>query len=127
MVTNSLRAMATIAFCLPMRAARRSNWAWKSRMMLDRHPGRLDHDPTQITAPLLADTSPAIGFPRLVNTGSQASIPDQVFGRGKAIDLPNGGQQTHGRENSQPRQLHQKRNLFDPRVAGGKPTELCFA
>jgi len=38
------------------------------RMMFDRHPGRLDHDPTQITAPLLGDTPPAIGFPRLVDT-----------------------------------------------------------
>jgi len=35
-----------------------------------RHPGCLDHDPTQITASFFGDAPPAIGFPRLVDTGS---------------------------------------------------------
>jgi hypothetical protein len=50
-----------------------------------------------------------------------------MLGRGKTSDLPTGGQETQSREDPQPRPLHQKRHLFDPRVAGGKPTEFCFA
>ena len=39
-------------------------------MMLDGNPGRLNHDPAQITTPLLGDAPPAIGCPRLVATFS---------------------------------------------------------
>ena len=34
------------------------------RMMLDGHPGRLNHDPTQITTPLLGDAPPRDRFPQ---------------------------------------------------------------
>jgi hypothetical protein len=67
-VTNSLRAMATIAFCLPTRAAKRSNWADPLRVMFDGNPGCLNHDSTQITASFLGDTTASTGFPRLVDT-----------------------------------------------------------
>ena len=63
-------------------------------VMLDGNPGRLNHDPAQITAPLLGDAPPAIGFPRLVDTGSQAGIAHEMLGRGKPGDLPNSGQDT---------------------------------
>jgi hypothetical protein len=36
-------------------------------VMLDGNPGRLDHDPTQITPPFLGDAPSSIGFPRLVD------------------------------------------------------------
>lgn len=87
-------------------------------VMFDGNPGCLNHDATQITAPLFGDTTASTGFPRLVDTGSQASIAHQMFGRGEAADLANSGQDTHGREDSQPRQLHQERNLLDPGVTG---------
>jgi len=47
-VTSNFRALATIAFCLPMRAAKRSNWADPLRVMFDRYPGCLNHYPAQI-------------------------------------------------------------------------------
>jgi hypothetical protein len=126
MVTSNFRALATRAFCLPMRAAKRSNWAWKSRVMFDRHPGCLNHDSPQITASFLGDTTASIGCPRLVDTCSQASIAHQMFGRGEAADLPNSGQATHGGEDSHPRQLHQERNLVDPRVKGAKADRVLL-
>jgi hypothetical protein len=37
-------------------------------VMFDGNPGCLNHDPAQITASLLGDAPPAIGFPGLVDT-----------------------------------------------------------
>ena len=70
MTTSNFRAMATSADLVANTRGQALKLGFPVRMMLDRHPGRLDHDPTQITAPLLGDTPPAIGFPRLVNAGS---------------------------------------------------------
>jgi hypothetical protein len=128
MVTSNFRALATIAFCLPTRAATRSNWADPLGVLFDGHPCCLNYHSTQLTAPLLGDAPCAIGLPRLLNAGrlSQHSPPG-AKARGKTGHLPTGGQETPGRENPQPRQLYQKRTLLDPRVAGGKPTEFCFA
>jgi hypothetical protein len=77
MVTSNFRALATIAFCLPTRAATRSNWADPLGVLFDGHPCCLNHHSTQLTAPFLGDAPCAIGLPRLLNAGrlSQHSPP----------------------------------------------------
>src|ERR1700722_20088154 len=49
-----------------------------------------------------------------------------MFGGRKAGDLANGSKHAHGREDTQARQLHQKRHLIDPEIAYGKPAEFCL-
>ena len=63
MGTPNFRAMATIADLVANACGQPLKLGFPVRMMLDRHPGCLNHHPAQITTPLLGDAPSAIGLP----------------------------------------------------------------
>src|ERR1051326_5646815 len=59
------------------------------RMMLDCHPGGFNHGRAQLTTPLLGNPSGLVGLPRGMDACTQATVADQLLGRGKTCNVSN--------------------------------------
>lgn len=62
------------------------------------------------------------GLSRTANALAQTGITHQVFGHGKARDVPDGTQDGHGADQADAGHLQQKRHVLRP---GNTHAELC--
>ena len=89
---------------------------------VDSDPCGFDEDAAEIAASFFGDVALGGGFAAVVDARAQACIADQVFGGGEAGDVPDGGEDGYGTEQSQPWELDEERHGVIP---GGLVAEVC--
>ncbi len=83
----------------------------------DSTPSGFDHGPAEFFTATFGDAFTLMFLTTVVNTGTDASIADQVLGMLEAGNIANGREHSHGEDDAQARDLHEKDHIFSPRIA----------
>jgi len=103
-------------------AAEPGELAFPVRMGVDCAPSCLDEHAAQVTPPLLGDVPVVLGLAGSADASSQPGVAHQLLGGGKASDVTDGGQDSHGRKQRDAGELNEVGDVLPP---GGGHTEAA--
>ena len=91
---------------------------------LDGNPSGLDEDTAEFATATLGDTFATVGLAAGVDTGTEASVANELFGGREAGDVADGGEDSHSGKEAEARELNEEGGLVSPGILSAEAMEF---